>query len=181
MKIWKIAALMALSGNCFAMAGGAVDELKSLEGSVKDGRLHVVYDDATGKGWKKGSCSDFISSCKGTPTIGYGDTDSARVALGVVSEETAEKWLRERVDSLKQEVSELVKVELSENQLDALVCFAYNVGLPAFRSSTLLKVLNEGSYEKVPSEMRRWVYSGGHVAKGLKSRREKEIALWLIK
>ena len=173
---------LVLSANLMA---DPVQHLAELEGSVKDGRFHVVYDDATGIGWKDGLSSDFIAACKGRPTIGYGETAKERVELGVVSEETARRWLSERTSALEDAIRKLVKVELTRNQMDALVCFSYNVGIGAFRESTLLKVLNQGHYDEVPAQMRRWVYtrvSGkAVVSDGLKNRREKEVRLWLGK
>ena len=69
-------------------------------------------------------------------------------------------------------------VELSQNQFDALVSFIFNVGTTAFASSTLLKLLNQGHYDQVPAQLRRWVHDNGRVVQGLVNRREKEIKLW---
>ncbi|HAO23447.1 MAG TPA: lysozyme, partial [Desulfobacteraceae bacterium] len=52
-------------------------------------------------------------------------------------------------------------------------------GVEAFKSSTLLKLLNQKKYQEVPNQLRRWVHSGGAEVGGLKNRREKEIKLWL--
>jgi lysozyme len=67
---------------------------------------------------------------------------------------------------------------LNQNQFDALVSFAFNVGDGAFRSSTLLRLLNQGQYDQVPAQLRRWNMDNGHVVQGLINRRNKEIALW---
>lgn len=71
-----------------------------------------------------------------------------------------------------------VRVNLTQNQYNALVSFAFNVGVGAFRKSTLLRLLNNSDYESVPYQMRRWVFSAGRQIQGLKNRREKEIELW---
>jgi lysozyme len=71
-----------------------------------------------------------------------------------------------------------VKVDLNQNQYNALVSFVFNVGIGAFKKSTLLKRLNAGAYAAVPAQMRRWIFSAGQQIKGLKNRREKEIELW---
>jgi lysozyme len=71
-----------------------------------------------------------------------------------------------------------VKVDLNQHQYNALVSFVFNVGIGAFKKSTLLKWLNDGGYDKVPAQMRRWVFSAGQQIKGLKNRREEEIELW---
>ncbi|MCF6356126.1 MAG: lysozyme [Candidatus Polarisedimenticolaceae bacterium] len=75
-------------------------------------------------------------------------------------------------------VSESVKTPLNQNQFDALVSFSFNVGVWNFKSSTLLKKLNEGDYVEVPNQLRRWNKAGGKVVQGLVNRREKEINLW---
>src|SRR5580765_472448 len=75
-------------------------------------------------------------------------------------------------------VLSLVKVPLTQNQFDALVSFVFNIGEQAFADSTLLRVLNNSEYARVPHEMRRWVYDDGIIVPGLKNRREKEIELW---
>ena len=76
-------------------------------------------------------------------------------------------------------VNESVEVELTQYQFDALTSFCFNVGKGAFQGSTLLKRLNQGDYEEVPNQLRRWVYGGGRIIQGLVNRRENEIDLWL--
>ena len=75
-------------------------------------------------------------------------------------------------------VSSLVIVPLNQNQADALMSFIFNVGVEAFRNSTLLRLLNTGKYTDIPTQLRRWKYDNGKIVKGLISRREKEIVLW---
>lgn len=71
-----------------------------------------------------------------------------------------------------------VAASLNQNQFDALVSFVFNNGRQAFYSSTLRKVLNDGKYNKVPEQLRRWNRSGGKIVKGLINRRENEIKLF---
>jgi lysozyme len=52
------------------------------------------------------------------------------------------------------------------------------MGDTAFRSSTLLRLLNQGQYDQVPAQLRRWNMDSGHVVQGLVNRRNKEIDLW---
>ncbi len=75
-------------------------------------------------------------------------------------------------------VNSAVTVDLRQHEFDALVSFTFNVGAGAFRKSTLLRKLNNGKYEDVPAELRKWVRAGGKRYHGLAVRREKEIALW---
>ncbi len=83
-------------------------------------------------------------------------------------------------------VNDLVKVPLSQNQFDALVCFAYNVGLDqdadtkaeGLGDSTLLKKLNAGDYEGAAEEFKKWNKVDGIPARGLTIRRAAETALF---
>jgi lysozyme len=75
-------------------------------------------------------------------------------------------------------VTRSVLVSLTQSQFDALVIFAYNVGVGAFGESTLLRLLNDGHPEMVPHELIRWHYARGVSIPGLFKRRLAEIALW---
>ena len=61
---------------------------------------------------------------------------------------------------------------------DSLVCWVYNLGPTNLKNSTLLEVLNEGKYELVPSEIKRWNKANGEVLAGLERRREAEALLF---
>ena len=150
--------------------------LKKFEGTVLvDGKC-VTYDDATSKPCTRKA--DGTWDCKGTPTIGYGETSKAIVDKGSISVKEAEELLQKRIKEFEDVVATTITVPLTNGQKTALVCFAYNVGKNAFKTSTLVKLLNEGKYDEVPAQLRRWVYSGGKVSKGLKNRREAEIKIW---
>ena len=117
----------------------------------------------------------------GTKTIGYGSTKKSLVAKGTVTEAEALEQLRVDITACQKAVDDSVTVELNAWQKAALISFVYNVGGAAFRSSTLLKELNAGNYDKVPAQLRRWIYSKGKIVDGLKNRRENEILLWNYK
>ena len=75
-------------------------------------------------------------------------------------------------------VSNLVKIELSQYQFDAIVIFTFNIGKNAFKNSTLLKCLNKSDINSVPLQMERWNKVNGKTIEGLIVRRKKEIKLW---
>ena len=110
-------------------------------------------------------------------TIGYGRTRNVREG-DVVNERQAERDLLEELEEFADQVLNTVKVELLQHQLDALTSWTYNLGVGNLSSSTLLKKLNIGDYESVPSEMVRWNKAGGKVLAGLTRRREAEAELW---
>jgi lysozyme len=72
----------------------------------------------------------------------------------------------------------MTKVPLKQHQFDALVSFAYNVGVGNLRSSTLLRKLNAGDYDGAALEFHRWNRSKGKVLPGLVRRRAAEALLF---
>lgn len=114
------------------------------------------------------------------PTIGYGTTKGVKMGQ-VITEEQATIYLMRDVASAEATVSKLVKVPLTQNQFDALVCFVYNVGSGAFSTSTLLRQLNLGMYDTVPTQLLRWNKDNGRVINGLTTRRQNEGALFQTK
>ncbi len=114
----------------------------------------------------------------GVLTIGYGST-GAHVTKGmVITEAEAERLLIADLSRFERAVEKLVKVPLSDGQFAALVSFAFNVGEGALKGSTLLKKLNRGDYDAVPSELNKWVNAKGKKLPGLVNRRAAEGGLW---
>lgn len=128
----------------------------------------------------------------GLPTIGIGHllTRSELLSGKIIIHEEGIRWVDGltdvQIDALLLQdlatanrcVNGLVKVLLTQNQHDALVSFAFNVGSGAFYDSTLLRLLNQGGFSQVPTQLRRWNRSGGRIVPGLVNRREAEISLW---
>lgn len=73
-----------------------------------------------------------------------------------VSDEQATDLLARHLDGVQACVNECVKVALTQNQNDALVSFASEIGSSAFERSTVLRLLNSGSFAAVPDEIRKW-------------------------
>ncbi|MGB5631478.1 MAG: glycoside hydrolase family protein, partial [Waterburya sp.] len=116
----------------------------------------------------------------GIPTIGYGHTGSDVRSGQCISKQEAENLLRKDVERFEKAVNTEVKVSLSQNQFDALVSFAFNVGQGNLRTSTLLRKLNHSDYQGAAQEFPRWCKdSQGHELLGLKRRRETEKELFL--
>jgi len=121
----------------------------------------------------------------GVWTIGYGSTydfdKQRKVQQGdIITAEQAQKWLEITTSKDAVEIKNLVKVPLNNNELNALISFTYNVGLAAFKASSLLRLLNSGTDKKLVAEQfDRWVYDNGVKVKGLISRRNAEKKLFL--
>ena len=113
----------------------------------------------------------------GVWTIGSGHTKDVEEG-DTISKDQAEEMLVEELHEYENYVNEYVNVALSQNQFDALVSWVYNLGPANLKASTMLKVLNDGKYEDVPYQMKRWNKAGGKVLDGLVRRREAEALLY---
>ena len=109
----------------------------------------------------------------GVPTIGYGHTKNVRMG-DRISAYWAKELLRDDIEVVEREVRKL-EVARTEGQLDALVSFAFNLGITRLKGSTLLQVIREGgSKAQITREFKKWVYAGGKKLPGLVKRREWE-------
>ena len=141
--------------NSMKTSGIGIELIKEFEGCRQ-----VAYQDSVGV-W----------------TIGYGHTKDVYEGQLVIKK-TCETMLAEDLEEFEDYVESYVKVELSQNQFDALVAWTFNLGPGNLSESTMLKKLNEGDYESVPDEMRRWNKAGGEVLNGLVRRRDAEAELF---
>ena len=110
-------------------------------------------------------------------TVCFGHTGTDIISNKIYSESECLALLEKDLSKVRREVDPLIKVEINDNTRAAIYSFAYNVGVGAFARSTLLKKLNAGDQHGACEEMKRWVYAGGKVWRGLVSRREVESAL----
>ncbi len=117
-------------------------------------------------------------------TTGYGScfyADGTPVREGdpALTEDQALTLLRNTLRQYEDEVNRSVKVALTQDQYDALVDLCYNIGCSNFRTSTLLRKLNEGNYGAAASQFERWNQGGGKVLPGLVKRRAAERSLFM--
>ena len=83
------------------------------------------------------------------------------------------------MEHYEKAVNDSVTALLNQNQFDALVSFTYNVGIQAFKDSTLLRLLNKKNYRGAAQQFERWVKAGKKTLPGLVSRRKEEKELFL--
>ena len=110
-------------------------------------------------------------------TIGYGHTKTAQMGQ-IITKEQAINLLKQDVAGFEVAINRLVKVPLNQNQFDALVSLAFNIGSSALRDSTLLKKLNSGDYSAASAQFDVWNRAGGKVVSGLVRRRAAERQLF---
>lgn len=114
----------------------------------------------------------------GVLTIGVGHTGSDVTRGLTITKAQSDSLLVADLAKFEAAVAAAVKVPLTQNQFDALVSFAFNVGAGALRSSTLLKLLNARDYAGAAAQFGRWNKGGGRVLPGLTKRRAAEAALF---
>jgi lysozyme len=118
-------------------------------------------------------------------TIGWGTTvypNGRRVRPGdVCTAQQAEEYLANYVAALEKRVFGMIRVPITQNQFDALVSFAYNVGdgKDGLLTSTLLRLLNAGDYAGAAGQFKRWNIANGKENDGLINRRASERDLFL--
>jgi len=127
------------------------------------------------EGFRGNLYNDPLGHC----TIGFGHlvhrgncdgSEPARFKRGITRRRGL-KLLRKDIGDYQAAVNDVVQVALNQQQFDALVSFAYNVGTGAFATSTLLRKLNREDYGSVRSELMRWTNGG---LPGLVNRRRGE-------
>lgn len=119
----------------------------------------------------------------GVCTIGYGTTiypHGKAVQYGdTCTIEQAKNYMQHDLRRFEQAVSSAVNVPLNQNQFDALVSLSYNIGIGAFKNSTLLKLLNTSDYHAASHQFDVWIKAGGKTVQGLVNRRAVEKTLFL--
>jgi lysozyme len=114
----------------------------------------------------------------GVWTIGYGHTKNVQEGDKWTKEKADFMLWRELEDEYESYINDYVHVPLVQCQFDALCSWVYNLGPANLKKSTLLKVLNNGEYDKVSEQIKRWNKAGGKVLQGLVRRREAEALLF---
>lgn len=120
----------------------------------------------------------------GIPTIGYGNTyypSGSKVKLTdpAITKEKAEELLKFLLGSYEKSVDSFCRDDISQNQFDALVSFAYNCGVNSLKSSTLLKKVNANPNDPtIKAEFLKWNKASGRVLAGLTKRRQAEADLY---
>lgn len=127
----------------------------------------------------------------GIPTIGYGTTlypTGIRVKFGdKINQEQADIAFRFDVNKLGKVLSNLITTPLNDNQQTALMSLVYNIGVTAFKTSTLRKLLSDSqtafSGELIKEQWFKWnkyhIDGKLKISKGLRTRRQKEWDLWI--
>lgn len=116
-------------------------------------------------------------------TIGVGHTSSAgapKVTKGMkITKAQADEILSRDLVTFEKAVNDAVKVPVNQNEFDALVSLAFNIGAGAFKKSSLVKRLNEGKRQAAADQFLSWTKAAGKTMPGLVNRRNDERKMFL--
>ena len=126
---------------------------------------------------KEGLRLEAYRCAAGIPTIGYGHTHNVKMG-DVITREKAEQIFALDIIPFETAVRN-ENLNINQNQFDALVSFAFNVGVGAFKGSTLLKKVKENpNNPAIKDEFAKWNKVGGVAVSGLTARRAEESKMY---
>jgi lysozyme len=129
----------------------------------QEGLRLVKYADASGSGYD----------------IGYGHLiEPGENIVSPITKAEAEQLFQEDIAQTANVINSAVKVELTQNQFDALADFEYSIGAQKFRNSTLLKLLNQGNYAGAAQQFSKWRLVGGKPNSVIEQRRSGETQMF---
>ncbi len=120
----------------------------------------------------------FIPVTGDPPTIGFGRTSGVKMG-DTCTQAQAEEWLKQDIQVFERGVLALCTLHPNDNELAAMTCLAYNVGLGNFKKSTVLKAHNRGDIQSASRAFGLFNKAHGKVLAGLTRRRASEAALYL--
>lgn len=130
------------------------------------------------KRWEGCKLNQYLDQ-HGIKTIGYGHTGVDVVPGLSITPDQAEELLKNDLGTAEKGVDSLITVLLNDNEFAALVCFTFNIGVNAFKMSTLRTILNQGNRKGAADQFLRWNHIAGVESQGLTNRRIAERALFL--
>ena len=112
----------------------------------------------------------------GVLTIGFGHTGPDVTPGKLISQTEADALFETDITRFAGEIYKtLENVNLNNNQFDALVSIAYNIGMTAFKNSGLYRLVKANpDNPEIFSEFLKWRYAGGKELPGLHRRRIEE-------
>lgn len=114
----------------------------------------------------------------GVLTIGYGSTRNVKRGM-VITRAEAEERLRDDLSVAEKGVETALTEDVTDNQFAACVSLAFNIGVSAFKKSSIVKFINSGDILLAADRFLLYNKGGGKVIAGLTRRRKAERALFL--
>ncbi|WP_049101673.1 lysozyme [Klebsiella oxytoca] len=153
--------LAAVSGGAIAIASALITGTTGNDGL--EGVRYEPYRDVVGV-W----------------TVCYGHTGNDIIQGKTYTKAECDALLNKDLALVARQIDPFIQKPIPEAMRGALYSFTYNVGAGNFKSSTLLRKINQGDMKGACEQLRRWTYAGGKQWKGLITRREieREVCLW---
>lgn len=115
----------------------------------------------------------------GVWTCGYGHTKGV-TARTACNKTKAIAWLKSDLEPIENFLSAIPEVCKTQGRFDACADFCFNLGVNAFKGSTLLKqIQKKSSVSIIQAEFLKWIYASGKPLEGLKNRRRWEAQKWV--
>lgn len=116
----------------------------------------------------------------GVWTVCYGHTGKDVMLGKTYTESECRALLNKDLNNVARQIDPYILKPIPETMRGALYSFVYNVGTGNFKTSTLLRKINQGDQKGACDQLRRWTYAGGKQWKGLVTRREieREVCEW---
>lgn len=116
----------------------------------------------------------------GVWTIGWGTTGPGIQEGLTISQQTADTMLKAHIQDVALDLTDLLKPKsLKQHQFDALVSFVYNIGIGAFKKSTMLSLIKRDKMAEAALEFDKWTKAAGKELPGLVKRRKAEKTLFI--
>lgn len=116
----------------------------------------------------------------GVWTVCWGHTGKDIILGKTYTKAECQALLDKDLNIVARQINPYINAPIPETMRGALYSFVYNVGAGNFKTSTLLRKINQGDSKGACEQLRRWTYAGGKQWKGLITRREieREVCLW---
>lgn len=140
----------------------------------------VLITGPTGNDGLEGVRYQAYKDVVGVWTVCYGHAGKDIMLGKTYTEAECRSLLNKDLATVARQVNPYIKADIPETTRGALYSFAYNVGAGNFKTSTLLRLINQGDTKGACDQLRRWTYAGGVEWKGLVTRREieREVCMW---
>ena len=113
-------------------------------------------------------------------TVCWGHTGKDIILGKTYTKAECQALLDKDLNAVARQINPYIKVSIPETTRGALYSFVYNVGAGNFKTSTLLRKINQGDTKGACDQLRVWIYAGKKRWVGLMTRREieREVCLW---
>ncbi|EJG2384931.1 TPA: lysozyme [Kluyvera georgiana] len=116
----------------------------------------------------------------GVWTVCWGHTGKDIILGKTYTKAECQALLDKDLNAVARQINPYINVPIPETTRGALYSFVYNVGAGNFKTSTLLRKINQGDTKGACDQLRRWIYAGKKKWVGLMTRREieREVCQW---